>query len=98
MDTATPVIWKDEAKEDLRDILHYLSRSPSAYVENWSDELTKKLKLLESFPEMGRKVPEKELSHLREVLVGNYRLLYIYFHDMITIIAVRHQASQLGKL
>lgn len=98
MDTGTPIIWKDEAKEDLRDILHYLSRSSSVYVENWSDDLAKKLNLLESFPEMGRKVPEKELTHLREVLIGNYRLLYIYLHDMITIIAVRHQASQLGKL
>lgn len=98
MDTGTPIIWKDEAKEDLRDILHYLSRSSSVYVENWSNELTKRLEFLESFPEMGRKVPEKELSHLREALVGNYRLLYIYLHNTITIIALRHQASQLGKL
>ncbi len=94
MDTGTPISWKDEAKEDLRDILHYLSRSSSVYVENWSNELTKKLE----FPEMGCKVPEKELNHLREVLIGNYRLLYIYLHDTITIIALRHQASQLGKL
>lgn len=98
MDTSTPVIWKDEAKEDLRDILHYLSRSSSVYVDNWSNDLTKKLNLLESFPEMGRKVPEKELTHLREVLIGNYRLLYIYLYNTITIIGVRHQASQLGKL
>ncbi|WP_461133529.1 type II toxin-antitoxin system RelE/ParE family toxin [Spirosoma lituiforme] len=98
MDTGTPIIWKDEAKEDLRDILHYLSRSSSVYVENWSNDLTKKLGLLESFPEMGRKVPEKDLIHLREMLIGSYRLLYIYIHDTITIIGVRHQASQLGKL
>lgn len=53
---------------------------------------------MESFPEMGRKVPEKDLIHLREMLIGSYRLLYIYIHDTITIIGVRHQASQLGKL
>ncbi|GAB3808153.1 hypothetical protein GCM10028819_46540 [Spirosoma humi] len=98
MDTGTPIIWTDEAKEDLRDILHYLLRSSSVYAENWSNDLTKKLVLLESFPETGRRVPEKELSHLREMLIGNYRLLYIYLHDAITIIGVRHQASQLGKL
>ncbi|QIP16736.1 type II toxin-antitoxin system RelE/ParE family toxin [Spirosoma aureum] len=77
MDTGAPIIWTDEAKEDLRDVLHYLSRSPLAYVDNWSNKLTKKLSLPVLFPEMGRKVPEKELSHLREILVGNYRLLYI---------------------
>lgn len=43
-------------------------------------------------------VPEKEMTHLREVLIGNYRLLYIYLNHSITIIGVRHQASQLGKL
>ncbi|GAB3540339.1 type II toxin-antitoxin system RelE/ParE family toxin [Spirosoma fluminis] len=79
-------------------LLHYLSRSPLAYVDNWSNGLTKKLSLLELFPEMGRMVPEKELSHFREMLVGDYRLLCIYLHDMITVMAVRHQASQLGKL
>ena len=98
MGTSTQIIWTDEAKEDLRDILHYLSRSPLVYVDNWSNELTKKLSLLESFPEMGRNVPEKELSYLREIFVGNYRLLYIYLHDTITVIGIRHQASQLGKL
>ncbi|GAB4041836.1 type II toxin-antitoxin system RelE/ParE family toxin [Spirosoma jeollabukense] len=58
----------------------------------------KKLGLLESFPEMGRKVPEKEVSYLREILVGNYRLLYIFLNNTITIIGVRHQAGHLGKI
>lgn len=90
MDTGKPVIWKDEAKEDLRDVLHYLSRFPSAYVDDWSNELTRKIQLLELFPEMGRIVPEKQLSHLREILVGNYRVLYIYLNNLITVIGVRH--------
>jgi len=98
MDTSKPVIWKDEAKEDLRDILHYLSKFPLAYVDEWSDELTRKIHLLELFPEMGRIVLEKQLSHFRELLVGNYRVLYIYLNDLITIVAVRHQASQLSKI
>ena len=98
MDTGTPVIWTDEAKEDLRDVLHYLSRFPTAYVDTWTSDLTRKLDLLESFPERGRMVPEKEMSHLREILISNYRLLYIYLNNQITIIGVRHQASQLGKL
>ncbi|WP_083882478.1 type II toxin-antitoxin system RelE/ParE family toxin [Fibrisoma limi] len=67
-------------------------------VDAWSDELVRKLKLLESFPEMGRIVPEKQLSHFRELLVGNYRLLYIYLHNTITVVGVRHQASPLGRI
>jgi toxin ParE1/3/4 len=98
MDTGTPIIWRDNAKEDLRDVLHYLSRYPTAYVDTWTEELSRKLRLLESFPEMGRIVPEKEISHFREILIGNYRLLYIYLNNSITVVAIRHQSSQLGKL
>ena len=98
MDTDVPVIWTDEAKEDLRDVLHYLSRYPSAYVDDWSDQLSRKLNLLASFPEMGRMYPNRNLTYLREILIGNYRLLYIYLNEQITIIRVKHQASELGKL
>jgi len=98
MEAGTPIIWRDNAKEDLRDVLHYLSRYPTAYVDTWTEDLARKLRLLEAFPEMGRIVPENEISHFREILIGNYRLLYIYLNNSITIIAIRHQSSQLGKL
>jgi plasmid stabilization system protein ParE len=98
MDTGTPIVWRDSAKEDFRDVLHYLSRYPTAYVDTWTEDLARKLRLLEAFPEMGRIVPEKEISHFREILIGNYRLLYIYLNNSITIVAIRHQSSQLGKL
>ena len=98
MDTDILIIWTDEDKEDLRDVLHYLSRYPSTYVDNWSDQLSHKLNLLTSFPEMGRMYPDRNLKYLREILIGSYRLLYIYINDQITIIRVKHQASELGKL
>ena len=98
MDSVPKIIWRDEAKEDLRDILHYLSRSSVRYAEMWTDELDKKLNLLVSFPEMGRIVPEKNTQFFREILVGNYRVLYIYLHDVITVVAIRHSASNLGRI
>ncbi len=98
MDAGIPVIWTDEAKEDLRDILYYLSRYPSAYADSWSERLSKKLDLMASFPEMGRMYTDRNLTHLREILIGNYQMLYIYLRQEITIVAIRHQSSEPGKI
>ncbi|WP_083940508.1 type II toxin-antitoxin system RelE/ParE family toxin [Rudanella lutea] len=98
MDTGTEIIWREEAREDLRDVLHFLSRSSLRYVQEWGELLDNKLSLLVRFPEMGRIVPEKSVKHLREIQVGRYRVLYIFLNDVITIIAIRHSASDISKL
>ncbi|MGM9511812.1 MULTISPECIES: type II toxin-antitoxin system RelE/ParE family toxin [Larkinella] len=98
MDSGTEIIWRDEAKEDFRDALQYLSRSSLRYTEQWVDELNRKLTLLATFPEMGRIVPEKNTSFFREILVGKYRVLYIYLQKTITIVAIRHSASDVDRI
>ncbi|GAB3928815.1 type II toxin-antitoxin system RelE/ParE family toxin [Larkinella terrae] len=98
MDSGAEIIWRNEAKEDFRDALHYLSRSSLRYAEQWVDELNRKLTLLTTFPEMGRIVSEKNTSFFREILVGNYRVLYIYLNSKITVVAIRHSASDLGRI
>ncbi|WP_407084055.1 type II toxin-antitoxin system RelE/ParE family toxin [Tellurirhabdus bombi] len=98
MDSKREIVWLNEAKEEFRDAIHYLSRSSVRYAEEWVDTFDRKLALIASFPEMGRIVPEKQLKLYREILVGKYRVLYIYLHDKITIVAVRHSASNLDRL
>jgi len=49
------------------------------------------------FPESGWVVEELDLSHIREILFGNYRIIYEYYGDGIGILTVRHAAQRLGK-
>ncbi len=98
MDSGSEIIWRESAQEDVRDILHYLSRSSSRFAEEWSELLDRKITLLSTFPEMGRLVLGRRFDFFREIPVGRYRLMYIYLNSVITIVAVRHMASDLGQL
>lgn len=51
---------------------------------------------LSLFPEMGRMVPELNLKNVREIIYGNYRIIYkIHSTDKVEIIAVHHSARML---
>jgi len=90
---ATTLTWTPRAKEHLNKVLNDLYEISPGLPETWTDELDKKLALLIDFPEMGKLVPRHELYFYREVLVGRYRVKYVYLIDTIYIVSIRHQAS-----
>lgn len=92
------LIWNDDTKEEVRDAYsRYYDYSP-ALAEDWSDELDKKINLLLKFPEMGRMVPDLDISFIREVFVRKYRLVYQYQDEVLRILAVRPMGQPLGKI
>lgn len=51
---------------------------------------------LRDFPESGRIPPEPELRGFREVIAGQYRVVYrVVDADTVHILAVRHGAQQM---
>lgn len=90
--------WKESAREDVRDIYSYFLSVSFALADNWSDELEKKLKLIEQFPGMGRMVPDYDVSFIREVFIGSYRLVYSTQEDILKVLAIRPMGRPLGKL
>ena len=90
--------WKDPAREEVRDIYIDLLNKSMTVADEWLDQLEKKLTLLEQFPEMGRMVPDYYISFIREVFVGNYRLVYSTQNEPPVILAVRPMGRPLGKL
>jgi len=57
-------------------------------------ETVKQLKLL---PESGRVVPEIGQNNLREIILGNYRIIYRLKNDIIEILTVYHSARLLNQ-
>jgi len=70
------------------------SDDPSA-AANWIRGLDDKLRRIEEFPESGRQVPELDLTGLREVIHGNYRVLYFLGRERQTVVCVIHGARLL---
>ena len=92
------LIWNDSAKEEVREAYSKYHDYSSVLADDWSDELNKKVNLLMAFPEMGRIVPDIDVSFIREVFVRKYRLVYQYQDNTLRILAVRPMGQPLGRL
>ena len=52
--------------------------------------------ILKTFPQAGRTVPEKNDENVRELIEGNYRIIYeVVSADQISILTVYHSARDL---
>ena len=83
------LIWSPLAIEKLRDISTYISLDNQQAAHKWINELLDLAESLTTNPEIGRKVPELSTEKYRELIYGNYRLIY-KVSDNIQILTVRN--------
>ena len=89
------VIWTEFAIEDLRLIHEYISKDSQRYADRFIEKLIERVDQLESFPNSGRVVPEFNLQTIRELIEGNYRIIYKTSTTQIAIVRIHHAARQL---
>ena len=61
---------------DLKDIFDYIAKDSRNYAYHYTKKLQEKTKILKDNPHLGRKVPEIDKDELRELVEGNYRIIY----------------------
>lgn len=93
---ACRVIWSDEAVNDLDRISQFVSRDSGAYARAIIRRILERTRRLESFPRMGRVVPEVGDEDFRELLVYNFRVIYRIEGTTVTIAGVAHGKQSLG--
>ncbi len=85
------IIWTDLAISRLSEIHHYISLDSPTEADKWLDKLLNYSRRLEAFSESGRAVPEiTERRDLRELLFGNYRILYKIENKKVFVLTIRH--------
>lgn len=89
------VIWTDLAIEDLKSIHGYISRDSKAYADRFIEKITSRVDQLENFPNSGRIVPEFGKDNIRELIEGNYRIIYRINIDYIGIARIHHSSRLL---
>lgn len=70
------VIDSTKARYDLRGIKRYISLDSPRAAEKFGYFLFSKTKMLGSHPWIGRTVPNFNNPNIREIIVGNYRVIY----------------------
>lgn len=89
--------WSDFALDDLEDIQHYISKDSPYYAREFVDLVFTTAERLVDFPLSGRKVPEAEDSHIREIIVQSYRTLYRVEPNRILMLAVMHASRDFTR-
>lgn len=92
------VNWSLEAIEDLDQIHRYFPRYSRIAADCLASRVFASVTRLEDFPLYGRIVPEFDVTDLREIIIGEFRVIYQLQSDDVHVIAVRHGARRLEGL
>jgi addiction module RelE/StbE family toxin len=87
------IVWTEQSVLDLKDILDYISKDSRRYAEDQIRRIKSKTLILKTQPESGRIVPELGIIQIRELIEGNYRIVYrLLNNELIEILTIHHSA------
>ncbi len=84
------VLWSPLAVGRVSEIAEYIAEDNPSAAEHWVGTIFKKVEELRVFPERGRAVPEIDNNTIRELIYGNYRIIYRLEGKRLSILTVRH--------
>lgn len=88
------------ALEDLEEIILYIAKDSTNAALRMHDEIIKQSKKLETFPDLGRKVPDEKISKsgFRMLMISSYIAFYRVIGDNVYIYRVLHGTRDYPKL
>ena len=90
--------WLKDAKTDLKEIFNYISLDSTRYARLQVERIQQRTKILKSHPNVGKIVEETDDPKIREIIEGNYRIIYrIVNNQRIDILLVHHGAKDLKR-
>ncbi len=84
------IIWSPFAVDKASEIVDYISQDKPSAAKKWIEEIFLKVEQLKLSPQIGRIVPEIPDSQFRELIYGNYRVIYRLEIKQISILTIRH--------
>jgi len=84
------ILWTPLALDRAAEIAKYIARDKPSSAKQWLSALFDKVERLPASPEMGRMVPEISDKRIRELIYGNYRIIYRLDKKEISILTIRH--------
>jgi addiction module RelE/StbE family toxin len=84
----TVVRWTEQAAGDLQAIREFIERDSPRYGRLVAERLFNSTERLATFPLSGRLVPELGRDDIRELIVGEYRLVYRVLPDTVILLTI----------
>ena len=89
------LIWTSMALDLLDEIADYIAQDSPDNAVRVVHRVFAAAERLREFPRSGRVVPEAEREDVREIIVGNYRVVYRLIEDRAEVLIVQHGARLL---
>jgi toxin ParE1/3/4 len=84
------IVWSPLAIDRASEIAEYIAQDKPSAADKWINTVFSKVEQLTSSPEIGRVVPEIKNDQFRELIYGNYRIIYRIEKKQISILTIRH--------
>ncbi len=84
------ITWSPLAIDRVAEIAKYIAQDSLNSAQKWVESTFNIVERLEQFPKSGRIVPEIMQDDFREIIHGNYRIIYRLQSESISILTVRH--------
>ena len=91
------IVWTERSLTDLEDIAEYIAKDSAKYAKLTIEEIFNSTLILQKQPLIGRIVPELNDHRFRELIVGNYRIIYEHDKLKVNILTVHHSKRDLRK-
>lgn len=91
------LLWSPLALERVNEIADFIARDRPIAAEQWVEGIFTAVERLGEFPLSGREVPEVRRPDLRELLYGNYRIVYRVEPEKVSVLTVRHGRQLLDR-
>ncbi len=94
------IVWSPLAVDRASEIVDYISQDSPLAADKWIHTVYSKIEQLRSYPESGRIVPEINDRQFRELIYGNYRIVYHIETNQLSILTIRHgkQILPIGEI
>jgi len=89
------VIWTSRSLKDLEEIGEYISKDSMKYAKLTLEKLIETTNYIEQNQHIGRIVPEIGIKEIREIITGNYWIIYHLKGDEYAHILTIHHCSRL---
>ena len=90
--------WTSLAVSDLKGVFDYIADDSSRYAQITASNIHYRVQTLADQPNSGRIVPEFEDTTIRELIPGNYRIIYSIVNDyQIDVLRIFHSARSLKE-
>lgn len=85
------LIWTAPALDDLTDIRNFIAGESTRHATDEVDRILATAESLQQFPHLGKIIGKKTTPPLRQILSGNYRIIYRNSEpDLVEILVITH--------